>query len=436
MQNSDIEIMQCIRALLENDYTVTPRGSDECSELLRKLVAKLSRNAQDDLGRVVKLSVEVNETAILSAHMLSNLRKVDHQAQSIAAAAEEMVSTVKSIGGYGENISQQAQDAEQAVEQGMKASGTASDKMSQIIHSVKDTLEKVNSLAEFSRRIDKISSDISAIASQTNLLALNATIEAARAGEAGRGFAVVANEVKSLSGQTRKSTEEINGIIKHLQDEMQNVVSSMNESSLAVQQGQVSISQVVEHMNAIHAKIDEVRKNTLQITHTLTEQGTASQEVAKGISAIAQESVASVKGIERIVSAMDSVEKLISAQIAEFAKMNVPDKVVKLAQSDHVIWKKRLANMITGHEGLKADELSNHHTCRLGKWYDEVKDVKYTNNPRFIQLVEPHKQVHDYGIQAVKLFNSGKADEALAMIEKVEEASKLVLGHLQALEGA
>lgn len=433
-ETRDNDLSRCLTALLAGDYTVTPTGNDALSEMVAALAKKLCTDASAEMSRVVNISVQANETAIFSAQMLSNLRAVDNQAQTIAAAAEEMVATVKSIGSYGANISKQAQDAKVAVNSGLQASHQAIATMSHITVSVQGSVDKVNSLAESSHRISKISGDIKKIADQTNLLALNATIEAARAGEAGRGFAVVAAEVKNLSSQTRQATEEINSIIQNLQEEMKNALASMQESSGAVANGQQSITDVGRHIEEIHNKIDEVTNNTANISNTLSEQGQASQEVAQGITLIASNSSKSVVGIEQIVSAMDAVEKLISSQITKLAELNVPDKVIKLAQSDHVLWKKRLANMIVGREGLKADELSDHHTCRLGKWYDKVEDPKYKNNPIFQNLVQPHKLVHEHGIQAVRYFNDGKLEQALSEISKVETASKDVLKMLSDLE--
>lgn len=430
----DVDLAGCLTLICQGDYTVLPQGTDELSEAVRKIAVKFSSNAQEEMSRVVNLSIQANETAIFSAQMPSNLKKVDHEAQAIAAAAEEMVATVQSISSFGGNISKQAQDAEQAVNAGAAASSKAVNTMNHITESVQDTVKKVNILAEFSQRIGKISGDIKKIADQTNLLALNATIEAARAGEAGKGFAVVAGEVKNLASQTKTSTDEINTIITQLQSEVQTVLSSMQGSAKAVEEGQAAINEVGKQMDEIHQRIDEVTRNTANISSTLTEQGQASQEVAKGITMIAASSSKSVEGIEKIVSAMDAVEKLISAQIGKLAELSVPDKVVKLAQSDHVLWKKRLANMIVGREGLKAEELSNHHTCRLGKWYDKVEDPKYKNNPVFQKLIDPHKLVHEHGIQAVRYFNDGQLDKALHEIEKVEIASKDVLSMLAELE--
>ena len=431
----DEDLIRCLSAILAGDYMALPIGADELSEVVRKVANKLGQAAQDEMSHVVNLSIQANETAIFSAQMFSNLKKVDKEAQTIAAAAEEMVSTVQSISNFGENISRQAQDAEIAVNAGTTASSRAVEKMNHITSAVHDTVEKVNILAEFSQRIGKISADIKKIADQTNLLALNATIEAARAGEAGKGFGVVANEVKSLATHTKNSTDEINEITRQLRSEVQTVLLSMQDSSKAVEEGQQAINEVGRQMEEIHQRIDEVTRNTANISSTLAEQGKASQEVAQGISMIAESSSLSVEGIEKIVSTMDVVEKLISAQIAKLAELNVPDKVIKLAQSDHVIWKKRLANMIAGREGLKPDELSNHHTCRLGKWYDNVTEAKYKTSPVFQQLVDPHKLVHEHGIQAVRYYNDGKLDAALGEISKVEAASKDVLAMLSELEG-
>lgn len=433
MDNQD-NIIKSLQALIDGNYLYEIEGNDDVSQLIEKLSVSLRDRAKESMADVVSVSIEAAETAIFSANMLYNLREVSGKAQTIAAAGEEMTATVREIGTYGENISNKSQEAQEATILGENSYREVQGKINEITESVSETSARIANLDTLSDSIAKILEAIKKIASQTNLLALNATIEAARAGEAGKGFAVVANEVKSLSGQTAKATEEISDIIQRLRNEMKSIMESMDKSSTAVSEGSASIDDLSEKITLIREKIESVTEDTSNISHTLKEQAQAANEVSDGISDIAMNSGKSVEGIEQIVDSMATVEVLITKQINSLSVLELPSKIVKLAQSDHVLWKKRLANMVAGKEGLESHELADHHSCRLGKWYDNVQNQDYLDNSSFKELVTPHEKVHMHGINAVKLFNEGNVEGALAEIKNVDVMSQDVLRLLANLE--
>jgi len=91
-----------------------------------------------------------------------------------------------------------------------------------------ELVELTDSIAQRTKDVQGILSEIGSIAKQTNLLALNAAIEAARAGEAGRGFAVVADEVRDLSARTTQFSQQISTLMKSMQ-------VSVGQTELAIQ---------------------------------------------------------------------------------------------------------------------------------------------------------------------------------------------------------
>lgn len=428
------EIAEIMDRFISGDITARATGCDETSKSLNKLLNWLENRFSASLTRAVDISVESNQSAIRSAELLHSLRNVESKAGSIAAASEQMVQTIEQIDEYSKNISEEAESVRSTTKVGVHAATKAAEGMKSINAAVQESARRVNTMSELSRRIEKISEDIKTIADQTNLLALNAAIEAARAGTAGKGFAVVAGEVKALSGKTRESTEEATRIIEDIREETRNISSSMQTSLEAVADGILAVENTALKMTDIQEGMDQVTLNTSNIARTIGEQKMASADVAHGVQDVANASSDAVESLSGMVDLMDNVETLVSAQISSLADMNISRKVIKLAQSDHVLWKKRLANMVVGRDGLDPDELANHHSCRLGKWYDKVDEPELLNSTIFQYLKVPHRLVHDHGISAARKYNSGDAKGALDEIAEVDKASMLVLQLLRELE--
>jgi methyl-accepting chemotaxis protein len=395
-------------------------------------------NAQSDfadqlMDRSVNLSMSVNEAAISNASILYSIQEVDGETQAIASAIEQMVMGFQSISESNAEVSRASTEALGATQEGSQATHEAVETMDQIANAVEASAERVDELSHASHQIGEIVESIEKIASQTNLLALNATIEAARAGEAGKGFAVVAGEVKALADQTSRATDQIRERIENLRDEMSQIVVSMKQGTEAVSNGQTVMKTVSSNMDAVSQKIQLASQSMDQISHVLDEQVAASDSINTSITGIAESSAQNVEDVKSNMVAMQSVEKMIGEQMDALVDFDVPNRIIRIAKSDHVIWKKRLADMVAGLEGLNPDELADHTCCRLGKWYYSEDAAPCQHHKAFGELEDPHKEVHAHGIQAVRLFNNGDVQGALDEIQKVETYSKDVIRLLDEL---
>jgi methyl-accepting chemotaxis protein len=430
----DEALVACINSLTMGHFdTARPVADDPLSRAIASLADKLALAASRNLDRVVDLSIQGNETAISAARLLTASRDIDSGTEALAAASEQMVASISQIRETAQGAASEAAHMRADAEQGMATVGSASAAMGRVATTADQASQMVTSLSEASEAIGTIVSSIDAIAKQTNLLALNATIEAARAGEAGKGFAVVATEVKSLSQQTSKATDDIRTRIDRLRQEIGTIVTAMSDCTDAAAESQQVVSSLGEAMASVGNRVSSVTTGMEEIADILNQQSDASREVAEGISVIAAKTKQSVEQVMGVSAQLDLAQELVGRELQELSTFSFDQKIPRLAKADHVIWKKRLADMAVGRVKLKANELADHHSCRLGKWYYGDASSTSRTHRAFAALERPHELVHEHGRRAAKLFETGDLAGALDAIEKVEAASKDVLRLLDEL---
>ena len=240
-------------------------------------------------------------TSRSSATVASSSGQASANVNTVASAMEEMSATSAEIASQITSVKKQSSDTS-------KNADIANDKVSTL-----------NCLVE---GISEVVLSIKDIAEQTNLLALNATIEAARAGEAGKGFAVVADEVKKLSTETSRKTEEIN---KRIEDIQQATRESVESVALIIN----SISEIDISVAGVSAAVEEQNVTTNEIVRSVTEASQGVENVNHTIVDIQKASEETGASADDVLSASREVSEL-----AENLKLSVSEFLSNVRKKD------------------------------------------------------------------------------------------------------
>lgn len=293
--------------------TVENRGrTDEFGKLLDAL-EKMRLDWQNNVKVIKSATDNVIQTFNKIDAVTSDMNNIAHEAQNrsitVAAAADEMVSTTSDIAKNCESAAANSSQSNDTTQQGVhKVQLTIEGIQNQVVKSKQDA-EYVQSLVDQAQKIGTIVQTIDDIASQTNLLALNAAIEAARAGEYGKGFAVVADEVRALASRTSTSTQEITKMVTQIQSNANTANESMQSSVKNMDNLAVETSTIEELLNNITEQVSSVNAQITQIATAAEQQTTATSEISGNMQDITHSSQSLSKNCS---DAKDEVKRSIS----------------------------------------------------------------------------------------------------------------------------
>ncbi len=348
--------------------------------------------------------------------------RTEQQASSLeetAASMEQMAATVRSNADNAQQVNVFAADARKAAQRGGEVAASAVEAMRRIEHS--------------SQKISDIIGVIDEIAFQTNLLALNAAVEAARAGDAGRGFAVVAQEVRNLAQRSAQASKEIKALILDSGAQVRDGVDLVSSAGTTLTDIVSGIARVADLVSEIARATAEQASGLDEINNAVAQMDEMTQKNA----ALVEESTAAARSLEEQAHNLRE-QMTFFALDANGAQGHGNDlsrhiQLIENTKIDHLKFLESVTNAINGTGDATVAGLSNHHQCRLGKWYDTVTDTTVRTSPYFAALQDPHAVFHDLGRQALAAHEAGNGDEAKRLLAELDAQSRTVLTHLDQL---
>jgi methyl-accepting chemotaxis protein len=332
----------------DDDVGRIQKTSNETVSTFRALVSQSSAASRD----IISTSTEIASSA---EQINTSVQQISTTIQQIAKGSQQQAEEIEAINRLTETLSTdvaalstkvaKAAELSAAVgktsSSGVKSANAAQDKIARIISVSNESAESIRMLAERCDKITSVLDVIRKIARKTNLLALNAAIEAARAGDAGKGFAVVADEVKNLAEGSAKSSEEIEMIIRMVQEEAKKTLSMIENGVKEIHEGKIVINKALHALEDIAKKVQTVDSTVKEASTLLQKQVNSVGEVSKraaDIASVAEENAAATEecaasteeesaSMQEITNAIHDLNSLGKSLEATLSKFTLPSAV-------------------------------------------------------------------------------------------------------------
>jgi aerotaxis receptor len=280
------------------------------------------------LGRIGYASTGISTVADQAHNIVlqtnESVRRQQQEIDQIATAMTEMTATVNEVAINAEKTSSASQAVMIQTQDGEQFVGRSMHNIESLAQAIVDARRVIEKLKEDSESIGSVVEVISNIASQTNLLALNAAIEAARAGEQGRGFAVVADEVRTLASNTQKSTDEIQLIVRSIQQSTADAVAAMQLGQERAEESLSVSAEVASAFRGISHSVNQINDMNMQVATAAEEQTVVSNEINRNIVDISDRAGETLIQADRMEDASLSLNKSVQnlqAIVRQFGKM-------------------------------------------------------------------------------------------------------------------
>ncbi len=336
-QEAILRLLSEISDLADGDLTVIATVTEDFTGAIADALNFSIESLRDLVVSINKTAAQVTGAAQNTRATATQLTEAsERQAQQIAKAGQAIIGMANSVKKVSANAIESADVAKKSVEIAGKGARAVQDTISgmdNIREQIQETSKRIKRLGESSQEIGEIVGLIEDIADQTNILALNASIQAAMAGDSGRGFAVVADEVSRLAERAGNATKQISALVKTIQGDTNEAVSSMEQSTANVVDGAKlaeSAGEALIEIETVSVKLAGQIENIAQTSRT---QSAVASNISGTMTIIQEITTQTSKGTNETAASIEHLAALANELKTSVSGFNLPDDVQQAIDS-------------------------------------------------------------------------------------------------------
>ena len=304
---------------------------------LQQLIANVKMTTQEVISTTEGVLQDTNRASSISNEVVQTVlevkTKIEGQVTSIqesSSSMEEITTGVQTVAESSAVVAEVAVTTTERINIGSEVINHSILQMNSVHDVVEETSKVINKLVTRTQQIDTALAAITNIAEQTNLLALNAAIEAARAGENGKGFAVVAAEVRDLAEQSKESANEVNHLIKSIQQDTQDTVNVMQKGQQKAVEGKEAAYKANQTFLSIMKDIDKITGQIQEVSAATEEMSAGTEEVNASLSLVSETATDVKKETLQTVKSIQS--QAVSIEQISIQSNKMKEKVEELTE--------------------------------------------------------------------------------------------------------
>ncbi|WP_037375138.1 methyl-accepting chemotaxis protein [Sedimenticola selenatireducens] len=328
-QQAILRLLDEMGDLADGDLTVTATVTEDVTGAIADSINYAIEALRSLVTTINEISEQVSTSAQESRATAMHLAEAsEHQADQITSATTAINKMASTIDQMSQEATESATVAQHSVDIAAKGNETVRKTikgMDTIREQIQETSKRIKRLGESSQEIGDIVELIDDIADQTNILALNAAMQAAMAGEAGRGFAVVADEVQRLAERSGNATKQIEALVKTIQADTNEAVSSMEATTTEVVTGAQLAEDAGEALKEIESVSNHISERIQRVADTAQTQSEEAARVNDTMSVIQEITTQASDGTNQTAAAIGTLADMADELQRSVAGFRLPE---------------------------------------------------------------------------------------------------------------